>query len=119
MNSRIRNSKYFVDSISHTCLGNSTGTAIINASNGKPPYFYYWSHGLNSRILTNASVGKYIANVGDANYCINSQEIMINEIPKCTAAFTYSIKGIQLCFLIIQPMKIKVYGTSVISNYHS
>lgn len=83
----------FVDSISHTCLGNSTGTAIINASNGKPPYFYYWSHGLNSRILTNASVGKYIANVGDANYCINSQEIMINEIPKCTAAFTYSIKG--------------------------
>ncbi len=87
-----------IDSISHTCQEKATGAAKISASKGKPPYFYFWNHRLNSQNLSNVQAGKYIANVSDANNCLDSQAITINEIPKCIADFTYKINGDTVLF---------------------
>jgi gliding motility-associated-like protein len=73
------------------CYGQSTGSATISVSNGKPDYTYEWSHGFSettaatSSTAQNISAGIYYVTITDANGCsvVDSIEVL-NSYPPIT-----------------------------------
>ena len=54
-----------------TCGGQSTGSIVLNASQGITPYVYTWANNLGSAAsLTNIPAGAYQVTVSDATGCI-------------------------------------------------
>lgn len=60
------------------CLA-SDGTATATVSGGTSGYNYSWSSGGNSASETGMAVGGYMLTVTDANLCIDSVMVLINE----------------------------------------
>jgi hypothetical protein len=54
--------------VSSTC-GTATGSATANASNGTPPYSYFWTNGSNVSTADSLSSGLYIVTVYDSAGC--------------------------------------------------
>lgn len=74
----------FTGVIHNNCFGDSTGQATASASGGQAPYTYLWN--IYNNIIPNATVtgltaGNYKVYVTDANNCIDSAMITINEPP--------------------------------------
>ena len=70
---------YFSDTI---CLGSSVGYIITNPSGGTLPYYYLWSNGANSKLLTDLAAGDYTVKVNDSHGCIDSAIFTIhNAVP--------------------------------------
>jgi len=64
-----------------SCNGGSDGSATVTASGGTTPYTYQWDDPANqsTAIATGLSVGSYTVAVTDANGCIGSAGVTINE----------------------------------------
>ncbi|MDC0204481.1 T9SS type A sorting domain-containing protein, partial [Flavobacteriales bacterium] len=51
------------------CFGDSTGSALITASGGMPPYEYEWDNGETDSLAINLSVGGNFCTITDYNNC--------------------------------------------------
>ena len=67
-----------------TCLGQSNGSATVEASGGVGPYFYQWNDGQNTANATNLSAASYTVIATDNNGCTHSIQTIINEPPAVT-----------------------------------
>lgn len=71
----------YITSINSTdvlCNGGNDGTATVTASGGVTPYSYLWSNGALTQ-TANMSAGNYTVDVTDANGCLVSSAITVNE----------------------------------------
>ena len=75
-----------------SCNGGSDGSATVTATGGTPPYTYLWDDpGLQmTATATGLSAGTYNANVADANGCIATASVVINEPTVLNAVITGS-----------------------------
>ena len=62
-----------------SCFGGSDGSASVQASGGLAPYTYDWSTGVAGSTISNLSIGSYILTVTDANGCVNTSSVNINQ----------------------------------------
>lgn len=63
-----------------TCNGGNTGSATVQVTGGSAPVTYAWSHnGSNAFTQNSLSVGTYTFTATDANGCISSYNVFINE----------------------------------------
>ena len=61
------------------CYGNASGAIQLNVSGGVPQYSYLWSHNSQTEDQFNLLAGKYIFNVTDANNCVYTDSVFINQ----------------------------------------
>ena len=62
-----------------SCFGGNDGTISIETTGGTPPYYYQWNNGQNNSTLTNLSAGYYQVIISDANNCLDSLTINIEQ----------------------------------------
>jgi len=62
-----------------TCNGSGDGTATVNVNGGTIPYTYNWSVGGATATLTNINGGNLVVSVTDANNCIISASVLVQE----------------------------------------
>jgi len=72
-----------------TCNGSTDGTAAVTVTGGTAPYSYQWSNGGTTPSLNNVGGGNLIVNIADANNCITSASVLIQE----PAALVVSVSG--------------------------
>ena len=65
-----------------TVNGGSNGSATANVTGGTLPYTYLWSTGATTQTITGRPYGVYTVTVTDANGCVISGSVVINE-PRC------------------------------------
>ncbi|WP_074409221.1 T9SS type A sorting domain-containing protein [Aquimarina megaterium] len=63
------------------CRGDANGSIDITVKGGVQPYSYRWSTGENSEDLSSLQAGNYKITVTDANNCIITKTIEINQPP--------------------------------------
>lgn len=73
-----------------TCYGNGDGTATAVVSGGSTPYTYLWNNGQNTSTSVGLFPGTYGVNVFDANGCLTSNNIVVNEPPAMSASINAS-----------------------------
>ncbi|WP_173021613.1 SprB repeat-containing protein, partial [Lewinella sp. W8] len=61
------------------CNGEANGSIDVAVSGGTPPYSYQWSDGLTSQDRNGLSAGTYSLDVRDANNCLQSIAVSIQE----------------------------------------
>lgn len=65
-----------------TCFGGTNGSATVTVSGGTQPYLYAWSpSGGNGATANNLPAGLFTVVIQDANGCIDSASVMVNEPP--------------------------------------
>jgi gliding motility-associated-like protein len=85
-----------ISSTSVTCNGLSSGTASVNATGGTGAYTYTWSpSGGNAASATGLSFGNYNVNVKDANGCLATASVAVNQPNAITTTVTVTNA---LCF---------------------
>ncbi|MEO8087050.1 MAG: CotH kinase family protein [Bacteroidota bacterium] len=63
-----------------SCNGDSSGSAVVNTTGGTPPYSYSWSPlGGSGATANNLPAGNYVVTITDANSCISTLNISIQE----------------------------------------
>ena len=62
-----------------SCFGLSDGSIDVTPLGGTGPFTYYWTTGLASQDLSNLPAGQYIVAITDANNCVTSAQITINQ----------------------------------------
>ncbi|MBN4066147.1 SprB repeat-containing protein, partial [Candidatus Amoebophilus asiaticus] len=67
------------DSVDVSCNGNNDGTATVSAYGGTTPYIYLWSNSATTVTISSLSPGIYTATVTDANGCVGTASVTINE----------------------------------------
>lgn len=67
-----------------TCFGAKDGAAGVEVSGGVMPYEYAWGDGSTTTFLEDLAVGLYGVIIRDANNCITTASITINEPPPLT-----------------------------------
>ncbi|RPD39472.1 gliding motility-associated C-terminal domain-containing protein [Chitinophaga barathri] len=73
------------------CNGEPTGTATAIVTGGTAPYSYQWSpSGGTGAIATGLAGGNYTCNITDANGCVTSVAVTIEQHGSLTASFTAS-----------------------------
>jgi len=61
------------------CFGNTTGSINLTPSGGTSPYTYLWSNGSTVEDPTGLSAGTYQVTVTDANGCVATTSVTINQ----------------------------------------
>ena len=82
-----------IDSVAFTdvtCFGDSNGTATVFASGGILPYSYLWSDTSTTDSISSLSTGMYSVIVTDANNCLASDSVTINEPTELVPSFIAS-----------------------------
>ncbi|MCB0546714.1 MAG: T9SS type A sorting domain-containing protein [Phaeodactylibacter sp.] len=74
------------------CHGEATGSILVTATGGTPPYTYNWSTGATTNEITNLTAGAYSVTVTEAGGCVAEETITINEPP----ALNLSVSGTNL-----------------------
>jgi len=87
------------------CYNTPTGSATIQVNGGTPPYSYTWNpSGINSATASNISAGNYAIIVKDANNCIHTNSVIINQPPQINAPVSFT------------PVTCYGYSTGIIST---
>jgi len=73
-----------------TCNGSTDGTALLNVAGGTSPYTYLWSNGATTLSLNGVTGGTYSVTVTDANNCIASTSVSIQQ----PAAIIVNVSGV-------------------------
>jgi hypothetical protein len=71
-----------------TCNGATDGTATATVSGGTAPYAYSWNNGKTTAAVTGLASGTYTLTVTDANSCIKTATVTINQPPVLTVTVT-------------------------------
>ncbi|HET8829284.1 MAG TPA: Ig-like domain-containing protein, partial [Pelobium sp.] len=79
-----------------SCFGTASGSIDISVSGGKAPYTYSWSNGATTKDLSALFAGDYVLTVKDANNCLSSLTITLNQ-PSEALELTESHQDI-LCY---------------------
>ena len=61
------------------CLNGADGTATVHAQGGTAPYIYAWNNGSADQTATSLSAGTYTVIVTDANGCMATNPVTIDE----------------------------------------
>jgi hypothetical protein len=72
-----------------SCNGGSDGLAWVVGSGGTAPYTYFWNNGVSNDTISGLTPGNYTVNIFDANSCVNSNIITIDE----PAMFGYTVSS--------------------------
>jgi hypothetical protein len=75
-------------SVDVTCAGGSDGSASVTAMGGTAPYAYLWSSGSTTPQATGLAIGSYTIEVTDANGCVASAVVAINQPPAVSVSIT-------------------------------
>lgn len=76
--------------INVSCNGGNNGSIDLSVSGGNPPYSYQWSGGLGvSQDVNGLSANSYTVTITDANNCVLTQTISVNE-PATLTTFVVS-----------------------------
>ncbi|GJM31511.1 MAG: hypothetical protein DHS20C18_05120 [Saprospiraceae bacterium] len=73
-----------------SCFGSSDGSIVVTINNGLPPYEYNFNDGsgyVSNNTLTGLPAGTYIVDVLDANLCMGSFELVLEDFPPLTLDF--------------------------------
>lgn len=62
-----------------SCFGANDGFISVNAEGGKTPYFYNWSTGAQSSLISNLQAANYTLSVADSYGCSTSSQFQITE----------------------------------------
>lgn len=62
-----------------TCFNGNNGIASVSVSGGTAPYSYSWSNGATTSSLNNLSAGNYTCTVTDANGCVVSTGVLVEQ----------------------------------------
>ncbi|GIV30263.1 MAG: hypothetical protein KatS3mg028_1329 [Bacteroidia bacterium] len=80
-----------INSTNVDCYNASTGSATINVNGGTSPYSYTWNPGgINSATASNIMAGNYAVIVKDANNCVHTNSVVINQPPSISVAVNYT-----------------------------
>ena len=71
-----------------TCNGACDGTATVNATGGTMPFTYLWSNGATTASVNGLCAGSYSVTVTDANGCVATASVVINEPPALALTVT-------------------------------
>jgi gliding motility-associated-like protein len=69
----------FIDVDDVECFGQETGSATAQPAGGTAPYTYLWSNGATGATVSGLGVGTYSVTVTDANSCIATNSVTIDE----------------------------------------
>ncbi len=70
------------------CYGGANGTVSVSAIGGTGTFSYLWNTGQTVQVLTNLYAGNYCAEATEANGCIDTACITLNNPPHMNADFT-------------------------------
>ena len=73
------------------CPGETTGMAMAMASGGTPPYTYLWNTGAMTQMITGLSAGTYTVTVTDANGCMTTCDVVIEENMALTCVIAVTV----------------------------
>ncbi len=62
-----------------SCHGGANGSVSVSVSGGTQPYTYLWNNGMNAAQINSLSQGEYIFSITDANGCLSTTSVLINE----------------------------------------
>ncbi len=97
-----------------TCGGQSTGSILLNASQGITPYVYTWANNLGSAAsLTNIPAGAYQVTVSDATGCI----VIFNDIVVELSNLTGTMNGTDVLCNNTQTGNLEISATSGVTPY--
>ncbi len=68
------------------CFGENTGTATASATGGNGGFSYAWSNGQNLASATGLPAGTYTVTARDANGCLDSLDVAVNQPGQALAA---------------------------------
>lgn len=71
------------------CQGTATGSVLVNASGGRPPYSYLWNTGIRQAQMGGLAAGTYSVTVTDAEGCRGTTSVSITQ----PAALSLSLLG--------------------------
>lgn len=69
----------FNSSIDVSCFGGNDGKAFTSSNGGTIPYTYNWSNTTNNDSISGVIAGTYTLTVTDANQCVDTVSVIINE----------------------------------------
>ncbi|MFH1322165.1 MAG: gliding motility-associated C-terminal domain-containing protein [Bacteroidota bacterium] len=75
------------DSSGTTCFGGNDGSATVTPLGGTPPYTYLWDNGETSSVAVALTPGSHTVTVTDANGCIATVQVIIDEPIPINAGF--------------------------------
>jgi len=97
-----------------TCGGQSTGSILLNASQGITPYVYTWANNLGSAAsLTNIPAGAYQVTVSDATGCI----VIFNDTVVELSNLTGTMNGTDVLCNNTQTGNLEISATSGVTPY--
>ena len=97
-----------------TCGGQSTGSIVLNASQGITPYVYTWANNLGSAAsLTNIPAGAYQVTVSDATGCI----VIFNDTVMELSNLTGTMNGTAVLCNNTQTGNLEISATSGVTPY--
>jgi len=78
-----------------TTCGENNGTAVVTVTGGTAPYYYVWTSGHDSDVVTDLEPGSYTIIVTDSKGCQTTCyiEITSSNLPVCTATSTNTSCG--------------------------
>ncbi len=62
-----------------TCAGDNDGMIDLTVLTGTAPYNFMWDNGMTTEDISGLTAGSYMVTVTDANGCVNSSNVIINE----------------------------------------
>jgi gliding motility-associated-like protein len=71
-----------------SCFGYANGSITATASSGVAPYSYAWSNGAQTPSISNLTAQDYIITVTDANGCVLTDTIALNQPDSLVAQFS-------------------------------